>query len=345
MDGIDQHDIDERDIDEHGTRTKLVVGLGELLWDMLPEGRQLGGAPANFAVMSARLGNRAAVLSRIGRDPLGRDAIDTLKSFPIDLSHVQVDEHHRTGTVSVTLTNGQPSYVIEQPAAWDFLEFSADWQQIASRTDAVCFGTLAQRGRDSQQTIQDFLAATSPECVRVFDVNLREPFYSPEVVEESMEFATILKMNDGEVAEVLRLLDLEDNAGNDGDDSGDGLVGDASGGSLASDYLTAAATLLLSEFPLQLVCITRGARGSILRTREATHLHPGLATTVADTIGAGDAFTAALTRYYLEGAPLPVLNEAGNRWGAWVASQPGAMPPLSEATAAALEAQIARAAG
>ena len=315
-------------MDEHDSKTQLVVGLGELLWDLLPEGRQLGGAPANFAAMSARLGNRGTVLSRIGRDQLGRDAIDTLKEFSIDLSHVQVDEEHSTGTVSVILTNGQPSYTIAEPAAWDFLDFSMDWQQVASRTDAVCFGTLAQREKVSQQTVQSFLAATLPECVRVFDVNLREPFYSPEAVEESIEFATILKMNDGEVASVLRLLDMEGDAGD----------------TLRTDYLVAAATLLLTEFPVQLICVTRGGQGSILHTREGSHIHPGVPTTVADTIGAGDAFTAALTYYYLQGAPLPVLNEAGNRWGSWVASQSGAMPPLTDAVAASLAAQIARAA-
>lgn len=310
----------------HDSKSKLVVGLGELLWDMLPGGRQLGGAPANFAVMSARLGNRGAVFSRIGRDQLGRDAIDRLKEFAIDLSHVQVDEQRSTGTVSVVLTNGQPRYTIAEPVAWDFLDFTTDWQQLASRTNAVCFGTLAQRGKASQQTIQSFLAATLPECVRVFDVNLREPFYSSEVIEESIEFATILKMNDGEVASVLRLLDLQDG----GCDT------------LASEYLLAAATLLLAEFPLKLVCITRGSEGSILRTREAVHIHQGVPALVADTIGAGDAFTAALTHYYLQGAPLPVLNEAGNRWGSWVASQSGAMPPLMPAVAASMGSQIAR---
>lgn len=305
---------------------KLVVGLGELLWDLLPTGRQLGGAPANFAVMSARLGNHAVILSRIGRDPLGVDAIERLKGFPVDLSAIQVDAEHPTGSVTVELMDGQASYKIARPVAWDYFDFTPDWQQLAARTDAVCFGSLAQRGTDSRRTVQSYLAATFPECVRVFDVNLRAPFYSSEVIEESLELATILKMNDAEVAKVMALVDLEDDI--------DPAI------ALTTPYLTAAASRLLSEFPLNLVCITRGGEGSLLATREAVDIHPGVPTSIADTIGAGDAFTAAMTHYYLQGAPLAVMSEAGNRWGSWVASQPGAMPPLPAEIAAALEKQI-----
>jgi fructokinase len=308
-----------------GTSARLVVGLGELLWDLLPKGRQLGGAPANFAVMSARLGSHAIVLSRVGQDQLGRDAVDMLETFPIDLGHLQVDEVHSTGSVSVTLVAGQPAYTIAEPVAWDFLEFTPDWRQLAAETDAVCFGSLAQRGPRSQETVQSFLAATKPQCVRVFDVNLRTPFYSRAVVESSIARATILKMNDAEVPLVLHLL---------------GLRKDETPAESTGEYLIAAAKLLLSQFPLKLICITRGGHGSVLITPEATHIHPGVPANVADTVGAGDAFTAALTHYYLQGAPLEALNEAGNRWGAWVASQSGAMPPLSEEVVASLRAQI-----
>jgi fructokinase len=313
-----------------GTSARLVVGLGELLWDLLPEGRQLGGAPANIAVMSARLGSHAIVLSRVGQDQLGRDAVDTLETFPIDLGHLQVDEVHSTGSVSVTFVDGQPGYTIAEPVAWDFLEFTPDWQQLAAQADAVCFGTLAQRGPCSMRTVQSFLDGTKPYCVRVFDVNLRPPFYSRAVVEGSIGCATILKMNDVEVPLVLRLLDLRQ---------------DETPAAPTSEYLVAAAKLLLSQFPLKLICITRGGHGSVLVTPEATHIHPGVPANVADTIGAGDAFTAALTHYYLQGAPLDALNEAGNRWGAWVASQSGAMPPLSEEVVALLRAQISLVAG
>ena len=135
-------------MNDENPKRQFIVGLGELLWDMLPAGRQLGGAPANFALMSARLGNHAAVLSRIGRDEQGRDAVATLKPFPIDLGHLQVDSQHPTGTVSVELKEGQASYRFAEAIAWDFLDFTPEWQQLAARADAVCFGTLAQRKWD-----------------------------------------------------------------------------------------------------------------------------------------------------------------------------------------------------
>lgn len=299
---------------------QLILGIGELLWDMLPTGPQLGGAPANYAVMAARLGDHAAILSRIGRDELGRNVLSTLHPLPADTSHIQIDPEHPTGTVTVKIQDGQPGYTIHQSVAWDFLEATSEWEQLAIRADAVCFGSLAQRSETSRRTIQSLLGATLPECVRVFDVNLRDPFYSPEVLEESIEFATILKMNDAEVPTVLRVLDLDSKPGLDA--FNDNVA--------APDALLAGAQLLLAEFPMQLICITCGGNGSLLVTREETHFHPGIRVKVADTIGAGDAFTAALTHYYLQSAPLPVLNEAGNRWGGWIASQAGAMPPLSE---------------
>jgi fructokinase len=273
--------------------------------------------------MAGRLGNHAAVLSRIGRDDLGRSAVKLLDPFPVDTSHLQVDPSHETGRVTVTLQQGQPEYVIHQPAAWDSLELSDDWVQLAERADAICFGSLAQRSLESRQTVQTLAAQTSSACVRVFDVNLRAPFYSGESVQESLELATVLKMNDAEVSLVLGLLGLqsteEENAA----------------------WLRVDAERLLSEFPtLQMVAITRGGHGSLLVTRDEWHEHPGIPVQVADTVGAGDAFTAALTHYLLRGADLLTLNDAGNRWGAWVASQSGAMPVLPEAIRARISAAI-----
>lgn len=296
----------------------LVLGIGELLWDLLPSGAVLGGAPANFSVMAGRLGSHAAILSRIGRDDLGRQAVSVLDPMPVDTENLQIDPVHETGRVTVELQNGQPSYVIHQPAAWDFLELTDDWVRLAERVDAICFGSLAQRSLESRQTIQTLAAQTSSKCVRVFDVNLRAPFYSSEVVQESLELATVMKLNDTEMPVVLGLLGLP--AGEAGDPGA----------------LRSGADRVLAEFPtLRMVAVTRGAHGSLLVTREAWHEHPGIRTTVVDTIGAGDAFTAAMTHYLLRGGGvdgngLATLNEAGNRWGAWVASQQGAMPALSE---------------
>ncbi|HVZ85215.1 MAG TPA: carbohydrate kinase [Terracidiphilus sp.] len=303
--------------------SRLILGIGELLWDMLPTGPRLGGAPANFAVMAARLGNHAAILSRIGRDDLGRRAIDLLEQQPADSRPIQIDPAHETGRVTVSLEHGQPTYTIHEPAAWDSLELSGEWVQLAERADAICFGSLAQRSLESRQTIQTLAAQASSSCIRVFDVNLRAPFYSGETIQESLELATVAKMNDAEVPYVLTLLGLPD----------DDL--ENPGG------LRLAAERMLAEFPeLRMVAITCGGSGSLLVTRDEWHQHPGIPTAVTDTIGAGDAFTAALTHYMLRGAPLAVLNEAGNRWGSWVASQSGAMPPLSDFVRTALETAI-----
>jgi fructokinase len=295
-----------------------ILGLGELLWDMLPEGPQLGGAPANYTVMAGRLGDQAVVLSRIGRDALGERALAVLAPFPVDCSRLQVDDEQPTGTVTVTLEDGQPSYTIHQPVAWDFFALTEEWLGEAARADAVCFGSLAQRSARSRETIHALVKATRPECKRIFDVNLRAPFYTGEIVRDSLELASVMKMNDQEVPLVLELLGL---------------------GVAAS--LRDGADRLLGEFQnLSLVAITCGGSGSLLVARDAWHEHPGIAVKVADTIGAGDAFTAAMTHYLLRGAPLKVLNEAGNRWGSFVASRAGAMPAIGEGDLARIASEI-----
>lgn len=305
------------------TKSHLILGVGELLWDVLPEGLRLGGAPANFTVMAGRLGNHAAILSRIGRDNLGRQAIDRLNPMPADTSCLEIDPVHETGRVTVEFVNGEPQYVIHHPTAWDFLELSDEWVKMAERADAVCFGSLAQRSVKSRQTIQTLAAQTPERCIRIFDVNLRAPFFSDEVIEESLELATVLKMNEDEVPQVLKLL---------------GLPWDEEPG---RERLRQGAERLLAEFPtLQMVAITRGGRGSLLVRRDEWNEHPGFPVKVADLIGAGDAFTAAITHYALRGADLSTLNEAGNRWGAWVASQSGAMPAFTESVRTEIAAAI-----
>jgi fructokinase len=310
----------------------LILGLGELLWDVLPEGPRLGGAPANFSVMAGRLGNHAALLSRIGRDDLGRMAMEQLSPLPVDAGFVETDTEHETGRVTVDFEDGQPRYTVHEPAAWDFMELSDEWIRLAERADAICFGSLAQRSAESRQTIQTLAAQASSKCLRVFDVNLRAPFYSGEVIQESLELATVMKMNDAEVPLVMGLLGLPG-----GDAGRDGLRAERD----VEGAERLGAERLLSEFPtLRMVAITRGAHGSVLVTRDEWHEHPGVPVKVADTIGAGDAFTAALTHYLLRGADLATLNEAGNRWGGWVASQAGAMPALTDAVRNGIEAGI-----
>ena len=293
-------------------RPHLVLGIGELLWDLLLQGARLGGAPANFAVMASRLGSHSVILSRLGRDELGQRAMAELEKLQADASHVQIDASHATGQVTVVLDQGQPRYTIHEGAAWDFMELSDAWLQLAERADAICFGSLAQRNEQSKRTIQELVASTSSSCVRVFDVNLRRPYLLSDVVEESLELATVAKLNDEEVPQVLEMLGLEQVSGE------------------SSEALREGAERLLEEFEnLDLVAVTRGGHGSLLVRRGEWHEHPGVPVKVVDTIGAGDAFTAAMTHSLLQGAGLAELNEAGNRWGSWVASQSGAMPELS----------------
>jgi len=298
-----------------------ILGIGELLWDMLPDGPRLGGAPANYSVMAARLGNEAALLSRVGDDALGEKALGVLRAFPVNQNLVQIDPEQPTGQVTVKIEEGQPSYTIHQPAAWDFFELSERWLAEAAEVDAVCFGSLAQRSEHSQRTIQALLRATKMDCLRIFDVNLRAPFFTAEILRESLHRATVVKMNDAEVPQVLELLGLP---------------------KVAS--LREGAESLLEQFGdlggLDMVAITRGGEGSLLVSGFDRHEHPGIPTRVADTIGAGDAFTAAMTHYLLRGAPLAVVNEAGNRWGSFIASQAGAMPEITAETMERIRREI-----
>ncbi|HXW57251.1 MAG TPA: carbohydrate kinase [Candidatus Cybelea sp.] len=282
---------------------RRILGLGEVLWDLLPPGKQLGGAPANFAYMSALLGHRSVVASRVGADPLGDELRERLARLGLDGSYLQVDPAHATGTVRVRLDRqGQPSYEITQGAAWDFLEWTRSWQDLAAQADVICFGSLAQRSDAARGTIRAFLRATRADAIRIFDVNLRQDFFSPETLAQSLRLARVAKLNDTELPVVARLL---------GCDRGDEK---------------SSAERLRREFRLELVCLTRGSRGSLLVGESESDEHAGFAVRVTDSVGAGDAFTAALAHHLLKGSSLRVMNEAANRMGAWVASQSGATP-------------------
>lgn len=315
-------------------RQKLVVGLGEILWDHVRGVPRLGGAPANFAVMAARLGDRGILASRIGVDDEGKRALDVLAELPLDLNYLQTDAEHATGSARVHFDeNKEAHYEFPAPAAWDFLDFSPHWRELAAMADAVCFGTLAQRNPRSRKTIHAFLAETQPGCLRVFDVNLRQAKIDPAILRDSLVVATLVKMNEHEAPRILDLLHPPSPGGT------------AHSGA-EKMTLHQIAHRLLRDFPsLKMICVTLGGAGSLLVTRHASHHHHGIHGVVADTVGAGDAFTGALVHYYLDGAPLAVLNEAGNRWGAWVASQRGAVPPLDAETLAANARAIAEARG
>lgn len=289
-----------------GKRYKI-VGLGEVLFDVLPSGeKMLGGAPANFAYAATQMGNDGIVASRVGRDFDARDILRDLKEKGVNVSHVQTDAEHSTGTVKVALVNNQPDYDIAENAAWDFVQLSDDWQNLAGICDAVCFGTLAQRNRTARRTIRNFVKLTKPECLRIFDVNLRQNYFSDEILEASFDLAGVVKMNHEELPRIVKILSL----------SGSNDIERAKN--------------LREKFDLQTICVTRGGRGSLLVTEKEISETEGVKVEIADTIGAGDAFTAALAHGLLRGWNLHAINEKANRIGAFVASKHGAMPHFPE---------------
>jgi fructokinase len=298
------------------TPRPIVVGLGELLWDLFPSGKQLGGAPANFAYITALLGDSGIVASRVGDDRLGQEALWHLKSCGLDVSRIQRDLSHPTGTVKVEVdSKGQPEYQITENVAWDFMEFSEDWISLARSAHAVCFGTLAQRNAVSRATVRAFLSALPSFAIGIFDVNLRQSFFNPEILRDSLRHAKVLKLNHEEFPRFLDLLRCP-------------LKNPLRAANAPNDYSDiSAARWLCREFSMRLICITRGANGSILVTTESHNEHPGFSVKTADTVGAGDAFTATLVHHALRGSSLATMNVAANRMGAWVASQEGAMPP------------------
>jgi fructokinase len=295
-----------------------VVGLGELLWDVFPQGKQLGGAPANFAYITSLLGDSGIVASRLGDDSLGREAQEKLQRLGLKTRFVQLDSEHPTGTVNVQLDEkGQPQFHITESVTWDYLEWTAQWQALAAQADAVCFGSLAQRCQASRETIRAFIKNLRPGAARVFDVNLRQNFYSEEVVSESLRCCDVFKVNEEELPRVMQLLGMPH-------------VNDES-----------SAAQLKTRYRLKLVCVTRGAEGSFLLGDCGTHQHPGLQVDVKDTVGAGDALTASLTHCYLRRTSLAKMNEVANRVAAWVASQAGGTPVADASKLAELRALAA----
>ena len=223
---------------------KKVVGLGEVLWDILPERTCLGGAPANFAYITTLMGDQGIVASRVGEDSRGLDALRRMEELGLDIDHVQTDREHPTGTVKVELDGKgiAKCYEIAHPVAWDHLDWTLDWQQLAGKVDAVCFGSLAQRSDESRATIQHFLRATPAGAIKVFDVNLRQCYYSQEILAESMRLADIVKLNDEELPKIMSLGKFPHK----------------------DEAERASAQRLIATFDLKLVCVTRGGRGSLL---------------------------------------------------------------------------------
>jgi fructokinase len=286
-----------------------VIGIGEILWDVFPDGPHFGGAPANFACSVAELGrDRIDVYTAggVGPDELGRRAIEVLHSHGVDISCVAVVDRP-TGQVVVKLDAvGRASYEFAADAAWDNVAWSNGLHQLAARTNAVCFSTLGQRSKISRQTIQRFVRATPTDCLRVLDINLRPPYWNEEILLQSLQLANVLKLNNTELvvlADILR--------------------------SRGADYELL--QQLMERFSLQLVVLTRGASGAVLLSKSGERSDlPGQPVTVVDTVGAGDSFTATLVTGLLSGLSLATINAWANRVAAFVSSQRGATPHLPD---------------
>jgi fructokinase len=285
----------------------LVVGLGEALWDVLPDGDHFGGAPANVALHAAALGAESWLVSAVGQDARGDAALARLDAAGVRRDTVARLADHPTGVVRVTLdAAGHPVYDIATESAWDYLPWSVAVQQVAQRADAIAFGSLAQRSPTSRATIRRAVAATRSASWRLFDVNLRQSYYDADVLVESMELANAAKLNEEELPVVARLCGLAETT--------------------PVDQLRA----LCKRFDLRLAALTRGPCGSVLATPDRVCESPAAPTVVADTVGAGDAFTATLLIGILAGRTLDEVSRRANAVAAYVCSQPGATPPIPE---------------
>jgi len=296
--------------DTSGPGRPVVVGLGEILWDVFPDGPRFGGAPANFAASAAGLAGDAAAVcmaGAVGDDDLGRRAIDTLASRGVATAAVAV-LGKPTGRVDVTVDSaGHASYVFAPDCSWDHMPWSPVLERLAGDTAAVCFGTLSQREATARTTVRRFLAAVRPSALRVLDINLRPPFWSPDTVLESLSLADVVKCNDEELPVVADLV---------------GLSGSPE--SVLRD--------LVGRYRLRLAALTRGASGSLLLAADGTASDlAGTPVTVVDTVGAGDAFTAALVLGTLAGWSLERRHTHAERVAASVCTQRGGTPPLPAA--------------
>jgi fructokinase len=283
-----------------------VIGIGEILWDILPSGKQLGGAPANFACHARALGARSRVISRVGQDPPGVEILQRLQALGLPIADVQVDPSARTGTVSVDLSaSGQPRFTIHEDVAWDRLALEKTALAAVAEADAVSFGTLAQRREPARSTIQALLAAVRPGTLRILDINLRQHYFSRDIIETSLRLANIVKFNDSELPVLAEMLGLR--------------------GSVRRQI-----EQLARHYTQRLVCLTRGAHGSLLYSGGQWADDPSQPVAVKDTIGAGDAFTAALAMGLLAGKPLDAINRRANQVARHVCACEGATPPLPD---------------
>ena len=279
----------------------LIIGIGEILWDMLPQGRQLGGAPANFAYHVSKLGMQGVVVSAIGNDALGDEIMSFLEDKNLDLHLMRVE--NPTGVVNIELNNvGIPMYNIVENVAWDSIPFTSELEVLAQNTKAVCFGSLAQRNEVSRNTIRRFIESLPQQCLKVFDVNLRQQYYSREIIEWSMTHCDVLKLNDEEIVELKRIWAMEE-------------ITDAS-----------FCAELQRRYDIKIIILTCGAAGSYVYSKDgAVSFQETPTVDVVDTVGAGDSFTAAFVVSLLKGESIAVAHSKATAVAAATCTHSGAM--------------------
>ena len=285
---------------------RYIVGLGEALWDVLPEGKKLGGAPANFAYHAGQFGLDTIAISALGEDALAEETIDALKEH--GLNYLMPRVPYPTGTVQVTLAEGGiPTYDIKEGVAWDNIPYTDEMAEIAKNARAVCFGSLAQRNKVSRENIRKFLADTPADCLKICDINLRQQFYSKEVLEDSFRLCNILKINDEELVVVNRMFGYE------------GLD------------MRQTCEKMVQDYGLKMLVLTCGTNGSYVFTDDGlTSFQDTPKVEVADTVGAGDSFTGSFCACILNGKPVQEAHKTAVAVSAFVCTQNGAMPTLPE---------------
>lgn len=291
---------------------KIIVGIGELLWDVLPEGKVLGGAPANFAYHASQFGFNGYAVSAVGNDPLGAEIRENLKRKK--LNHIVETVDYPTGTVQVKLdAGGVPQYEIRENVAWDNIPFTPAMETLARSAQAVCFGSLAQRNRTSRETTRKFLSLVPDSAYKVFDINLRQHFYGRTLIEESLTACNILKINEDEIKIVSEM--FYDPALTE----------------------TEACAKLIADYRLKMVVLTKGACGSYVITPGEISFRETPAVQVADTVGAGDSFSGSFVAALLSGKSVREAHRIGVKVSAYVCTCHGAMPELPDSVVALLD--------
>ncbi len=279
-----------------------IVSIGEVLWDLFPDGPRPGGAPCNVAYHAVRLGNRGAMISRVGQDSLGTEILDFLDERGVETDNIQIDGDRPTGTVLVAFVDGEPFYTIVEDVAWDYVEATRQGRELVSNADPVCFGSLAQRNTVSRRAIHDLLGEARGRTRNVFDVNLRPPFVDVEVIQRSLALSDIVKLSRTEISDVSAMIGRAN------------LI-----------------EWLLQDVGVSMVCVTHGPDGASITTTDGTVSAAGVPvdTSDGDAVGVGDSFVAAMTHKLVSGAGPETALQFANRYAALVATRRGAMPTIT----------------